>query len=198
VSNRFRSTIGKTGPLLAFLSPRLFQATLLALILFFSCLIPRPAVAEPGSPAWGGLLDWRIGSVDIKDSFKINAFSLEYTWDKHWGPLVPQTGLIVTSQTAFYAYGGLGLEFCPLPNWLIIPRFNVGLYHSFSDQGLGNTIEFFSSLEIAYRFRNHSRLGLTVGHLSNARLGLENPGTEFLFLSYTVPVDRLMTCFRQD
>lgn len=181
-------------PLFPLFSSRPFPAALLVLFILFFGLVP-PAFAQSDPPARGGLLDWRIGSVDIRDSVKINAFSLEYTWDKHWGPLVPQTGLIVTSQTALYAYAGLGLEFCPLADWLIIPRLNIGLYHSFSDQGLGNTLEFFSSVEVAYRFKDQSRLGLILGHLSNARLGLENPGTEFLFLGYTVPLDQLTGCF---
>ena len=154
-------------------------------LLFFQ----TPALAFPEDSPQSGLLGLSAGAVGIEDSFQLSFFSLDYTFNKRFWALVPHAGLLITTQTAVYAYAGLGLEFCPYSRWMIIPRVSVGLYNSFSNQSLGNTVEFLSSLELAYRFKDQSRLGLVFGHMSNARLGAENPGTDFLYFTYTIPVD---------
>jgi lipid A 3-O-deacylase len=178
-----------------FLLSRTIRALLLlGLFLYF---FPPPASAIPESVQNEGSLGFSLGAVGIKDSIQISFFSLEYMTGKRFWALVPHVGITVTTQTALYAYVGLGVEFFPSPRWMIIPRLSAGYYHAVGDQSLGNSIEFFSSLEIAYRFEDRSRLGLVLGHMSNARLGAENPGTEFLFLTYTLPLDYLFDIFRK-
>ena len=51
-------------------------------------------------------------------------------------------------------------------------------------------MEFRSSLELAYRFDNRARLGLSFYHLSNASLDDNNPGTEVFSLNYSIPLGR--------
>ena len=53
---------------------------------------------------------------------------------------------------------------------------------------LGYALEFRSQLEAAYRFDDRSRLGMAIGHYSNASLGDSNPGTEFLTVYYSIPL----------
>jgi lipid A 3-O-deacylase len=174
------------------------QKALFFLLLGFSLnFFPVAAAASPESSPRGGLIGFSAGAVGIKDSLQLSFFNLEYTFPYRWWVLSPHVGLIITTQTAFYAYAGLGLEFCPSPRWMIIPRLNAGYYQGVVDQSLGNSLEFFSTLEVAYRFKDQSRLGLVFGHMSNARLGTENPGTEFLFLTYTLPLDYLVDFFKK-
>jgi lipid A 3-O-deacylase len=52
-------------------------------------------------------------------------------------------------------------------------------------------IEFRSGFELAYRFDDHSRLGVAVHHLSNASIGADNPGTETALIYYSIPLNSL-------
>ena len=52
---------------------------------------------------------------------------------------------------------------------------------------LGGTLQFRSAVEFAFCFDDRSRLGLQIGHLSNAGIYSENPGTEFVVLNFSVP-----------
>lgn len=173
------------------------KAIFFYLLFFFLYCFPPVATASSESPTHEGLLGLSVGAAGIRDSLHLSFFGLDYTFPTRWWVLSPHAGLIITTQTAFYAYTGLGVEFCPAPRWMIIPRLSVGYYQNFCDQGLGNNIEFFSTLEVAYRFKDQSRLGLVLGHMSNARLGAENPGTEFLFLTYTIPLDYIFGLFKK-
>ncbi|NKB19827.1 MAG: hypothetical protein GKS01_04700 [Alphaproteobacteria bacterium] len=69
------------------------------------------------------------------------------------------------------------------------PSFAVGAYDDSKGKDLGHTIEFRSGVELAWRFDNQMRLGLTLYHLSNAGIGDRNPGTEVLSLGLSVPLD---------
>lgn len=61
---------------------------------------------------------------------------------------------------------------------------------------LGHPLEIRSQLELAYRFDNRSRLGLSASHYSNASLGDKNPGTESLMINYSVPLGTLTGLFK--
>ncbi len=69
------------------------------------------------------------------------------------------------------------------------PSFAVGGSHEGDGKELGGTLEFRSAIELAYRFDDRSRLGIQVGHLSNAGIYAENPGTEFAILNYSIPTN---------
>ena len=62
----------------------------------------------------------------------------------------------------------------------------MGAFSKGNGKDLGHEIEFRSTLEISYQLKNKNRIGLSVGHLSNAGIGDINPGTEILSLSYQV------------
>ena len=52
------------------------------------------------------------------------------------------------------------------------------IYGEGDGKDLGHAIEFRSGIEVAYRFDDYSRLGLSFTHISNAGLDERNPGVE--------------------
>ena len=68
----------------------------------------------------------------------------------------------------------------------------ASVYYRGNGVDLGSVLEFRSSGEIAYRFEDRSRLGITAFHLSNASTGRINPGTEVVMLSYSMPITTLI------
>ena len=73
---------------------------------------------------------------------------------------------------------------------MLTPSLAAGLYEDGDGKDLGHIVEFRSSLELAYRFDNRARLGLSFYHLSNASLDDNNPGTEVFSLNYSIPLGR--------
>ena len=69
-----------------------------------------------------------------------------------------------------------------------MPNFAIGGYRRGTAKDLGSVIEFRSGIEIAYRFGNAARLGVAISHISNASISDNNPGTESIVLSYSIPL----------
>ena len=103
----------------------------------------------------------------------------------------PWAGLEVTSDGAVYGLGGILADIALGPSVRLTPSLGVGAYHDGGGKDLGHTVEFRSQIELAYRFEGGPRLGLAFGHISNASLGDDNPGTEILTLYYMIPLDAL-------
>jgi len=74
---------------------------------------------------------------------------------------------------------------------VLTPSFGVGAYDEGDGKDLGDTIEFRSQVELAYRFDNRSRVGVAFSHISNAGIGDRNPGTEILNVYYAYPLDAI-------
>ena len=98
----------------------------------------------------------------------------------------PFYGIEITSDSAFYGIGGIFIEEKISKNFFLTPSFGMGAFSKGNGKDLGHEIEFRSTLEISYQLKNKNRIGLSVGHLSNAGIGDINPGTEILSLSYQV------------
>lgn len=131
------------------------------------------------------------GYYDINDDQGAGEFHLEYISDSEWWIFHPFMGAMATTDTALYAYAGIRLDVFLGRRIVISPSFAPGLYHDGDGKDLGHPVEFRSALEIAYRFDDRSRLGLSVYHLSNASLDDNNPGTEVLTLHYSYPFNKL-------
>lgn len=99
--------------------------------------------------------------------------------------LAPIGGLLVASRGSLYVYGGVLLDVPLGERWVAIPSFAAGIFHLGSGQPLGGPLEFRSSIELAYRFSDGSRLGLSLSHLSNGGFYDRNPGTESLTLVWS-------------
>ncbi len=117
---------------------------------------------------------------------------LEYRSKLKWWIFKPFTGVMLTSDVAVYAYGGILLDVYFGRRIVVTPSFAVGAFEEGDGKDLGHTLEFRSQIEIAYRFADRSRLALSFSHISNASLADSNPGAQSLMLSYALPFDRLL------
>ena len=80
----------------------------------------------------------------------------------------------------------MGYPYAINDNWSVIPSISAGYYNNGADKDLGYDVEFYSQLRLEYRLAGNARLGLGIGHISNAGIGDENPGAETAFLNYSI------------
>lgn len=104
--------------------------------------------------------------------------------------LRPWAGLLSTSDRALWGGGGVYLDWEVTPRVRLTPSFGGGYYEKGEGKDLGHSVEFRSQLGISYLFGSQARIGLTFGHLSNGGLAENNKGTEYLNVSYTLPIGR--------
>lgn len=112
----------------------------------------------------------------------------EYRFDEKIWVFKPLIGVMGTSDSAYYGYGGILLDLFFGRRLVLTPGFAAGYYEDGNGRDLGYGLEFRSSIEFSYRFDNRARIGLSFYHLSNANLGNFNPGTEVLSLLYSIPL----------
>ena len=146
--------------------------------------VPGSAVAEEDDPLFFTLA---AGYYDINDNMDAVEFRAEVrARDKIW-IFKPLGGVMASSDGAFYGFGGVLVDFYFGRRFVFTPSFAAGLYEDGDGKDLGHAVEFRSSVELAYRFDDRSRLGMSFYHLSNAGLSDNNPGTEVLSLNYSIP-----------
>jgi hypothetical protein len=97
-------------------------------------------------------------------------------------------GVLFTSKGTVMGYGGIRIDLYLSPHIVVTPNAAVGGFYRGSGKDLGSTIEFKTGAEFAWRFDDHSRLGLAFDHISNAGIGKRNPGTESLILFWSFPI----------
>jgi hypothetical protein len=114
-------------------------------------------------------------------------FSLEYRSDLKLLIVKPLVGIAASTDGAVFGYAGFNIDLYFGRRWVLSPGFAVGAFEEGDGKDLGNTVEFRSGAELAYRFNNRARLGISLHHISNASLGDRNPGTEILLLNYSIP-----------
>ena len=149
-----------------------------------------------------------IGVYDVKFDGSQTNQSADFRYERRFdnslfeiGPesenffnLKPFAGIELTSDSAAYFIGGIYLEdnlgtifVGEESNFIFTPSFGAGYYDEGDGKKLGNNIEFRTTLEVSYELEDKNRLGLSVGHISNANLGDKNPGVEIISLSYQIP-----------
>lgn len=148
--------------------------------------------AVPARAADPTFLTIGAGVFDIGKDETAGDFRLEYRLDKLLF-IKPLIGVEATTDGAVYGYGGFNIDIYFGSRWVVSPGFAFGLFEEGDGKDLGNTVEFRSGAEFAYRFANRARLGVSVHHISNASLGDKNPGTETVFLNYSIPLGRVFT-----
>ena len=106
----------------------------------------------------------------------------------------PFAGIELTSDSAFYLISGIYLEdnlgelmTGEENNWNFTPSFGLGYYDDGNGKKLGNKVEFRTTLEFSYQLTNKDRIGISLGHISNANIGNKNPGAEIISISYQKP-----------
>ncbi len=170
------------------------------LIFFLFVLMCSPVISK-GYDVFG------FGYYDVKFDGGSNNEALDYSYERRFdyslyeiGPssyeffnIKPFVGIESTSDSAFFLIAGVYLEdnvgtllTGESSNFILTPSFGTGYYQDGDGKKLGNSIEFRSTLEISYQLKNNNRIGLSLGHISNANLGDNNPGVEILSLSYQV------------
>ena len=101
----------------------------------------------------------------------------------------PFVGFLGTTENAYYAYGGFGIDgyYGKKKNWVWTPAVACGYYKDGHEIKAGNPMEFYIGIDVFYRFKNNVRLGAGIFHISNADSGYRNPGSETLILKYQIP-----------
>jgi hypothetical protein len=95
-----------------------------------------------------------------------------------------------TEKGTLYVCGGLGWDIFLGKHFVLTPSFAPGLYSKGGGKSLHYPLEFRSSIELAYIFKDKARAGAQFYHISNASLGHKNPGTECLIFFYSFPIRR--------
>ncbi len=135
-----------------------------------------------------GTLSVGAGSFNFGHTHPSGGVGLEYRLESRtWRPsasarfaLVPAFGLVGTSKDAVFVYAGLRTDLDLTQRWRLTPGFAVGAYDRNGDIDLGGPVEFRSSVDISRALGETMRIGLTVYHISNARLYDRNPGVNAL------------------
>lgn len=107
---------------------------------------------------------------------------LPWRWRLH-----PIAGLSYHGDGGFWLYAGLRHEVRLAHGWRLAPSLAAAYYQRGHGRTLGLGLEFRSALELSVPLGSIWRVGLSLQHLSNARLSKENPGQESLVLTFTVP-----------
>lgn len=153
-------------------------------------VMPRGAASDPDLVSFGA------GYFDVLKNEPRNRaadFRLEYRFGEsllsdieQYVSIRPWVGAEITSDGGVYGAGGLLFDF-EVGSFNFTPSFGAGLHYDGDGKQLGSFWEFRSQAELSYRFDNDSRIGIAFGHISNAGLSKDNPGSEILTLYYHVP-----------
>ena len=176
----------------------MFRYILIILIVFFKSSL----LNAQGYDVFG------IGIYDVKFDGSSSNYATDIRFERRYdntlvdiGPeednffyLKPFVGFEVTTDSAFYALGGIYLEdnlgkllIGNQNKWNFTPSFGLGYYDDGNGKKLGNKLEFRTTLEISYQLKNEDRIGVSLGHISNANIGNKNPGVEIISFSYQKP-----------
>ena len=176
----------------------MFRNLFIILIVFFKFSF----VSAQGYDVFG------IGIYDVKFDGSSSNYATDIRFERRFdntlvdiGPeednffyLKPFAGIEVTTDSALYVLGGIYLEdnlgkllTGNQNKWNFTPSFGLGYYDDGDGKKLGNRLEFRTTLEISYQLKNDDRIGISLGHISNANIGNKNPGVEIISLSYQKP-----------
>ena len=137
------------------------------------------------------LFSLSTGAAEIFDRRQELYWGIEYRPAFRLFHLGPWLSFGTGKHHEFYAAVGVLLNIELGRDWVLTPSFGGGYYNASSGLDLGFDAEFRTGIELAKRFRNGHRLGVSLAHLSNGSLSDKNPGTETLGLSYSIPLDFL-------
>tara|TARA_B100002052_G_scaffold166516_2_gene151644 strand:+ start:274 stop:807 length:534 start_codon:yes stop_codon:yes gene_type:complete len=175
-----------------------FRYLFIALVVFFNSSF----LSAQGYDVFG------IGIYDVKFDGSSSNYATDIRFERRFdytlvdiGPeednffyLKPFVGLEATTDSALYVLGGIYLEdnlgkllSGNQNNWNFTPSFGLGYYDDGDGKKLGNKLEFRTTLEISYQLKDDNRIGISLGHISNANIGNKNPGAEIISLSYQKP-----------
>jgi len=141
------------------------------------------------------LFTFGVGWFDAIDKNDQAAeFRFEYRPGVFLWKFKPFLGLAGTSDSGFYAYGGLRIDAYSGRRIVVSPSFALVGYHQGDGKDLGANGVARSGIDISWCFDNNAQLGLAFHHMSHGRvMGDLNPGTEMISLTYSIPFDTIFT-----
>lgn len=154
----------------------------IALIIILTRVV-QPQVNDPSLLAFSG--SYFDFNKKVNTAAELRA---EFRYKKGWEMLKPFGGIMVTTDGGAYFFAGGLINFFIGEHFVITPSFAPGLYYKGSGKDLYFPLEFRSQIEIAFRFTNGARIGMSLGHMSNASLGPPNPGVETLAGTIAFPI----------
>jgi lipid A 3-O-deacylase len=135
------------------------------------------------------VLSGGVGELQKKNSDKYPYTSAEYQFKEHYLGLHPFLLGAWGSHAANYFGAGLLYNFDMTRRWRATVSSGPGYYQRGNcSKDLGCHLEFYSKIEISTDVGRGYRLGLRLGHISNAGLRRNNPGTDTLGLVFSVPM----------
>ena len=135
--------------------------------------------------------EWNFysGMFDFSDDGKrASLFGIQHqnenlTRESFLGTLSPVTGVMMTADSAAYAYTGVQAQY-KIGKLNIIPSFTPGLYREGDGKDLGHIVEFKSEVQLSLDIFLNSELGFSYNHISNASLGDKNPGANSYMFNF--------------
>ena len=124
-------------------------------------------VLQQDAPSFEGRVEFRLGKLKFIGQ--------------------PFTGFMFNTDGAVHLFAGLYYDIHISDYFVLTPSFAPGLYAKRKSKDLMYALEFRSQIEFTYVFTNHSRIGFSFNHISNASFGEENPGVESFALTYVIP-----------
>ena len=161
------------------------QAFFAAAMALAAAVAIAPCGARADDP---GLLALGAGAFDFLHNNKATEFRGEYRFADGLYFLKPVLGVLATTRSSVYAYGGVRIDWVIADHYVIMPVATAGYYSKGDGKDLGSPVEFKTGAEFAYRFDAGWRVGVAFDHISNAGLTKRNPGTELLLLMVSLPI----------
>jgi lipid A 3-O-deacylase len=128
------------------------------------------------------------GAFDFDHNFTAGDFRAEFRSNyKLLYVLKPMIGIEATTDKAYYAFFGFNADIYFGNRFVATPNAAIGYFDKGNGKDLGARAEFRTGSEFAYRFDDHSRLGVYFNHISNAGFTKRNPGTEIVGVAYSIP-----------
>ncbi len=156
------------------------------LVFLVASAAPAFAQASTQEPS---LIQYVIGDYDVADTPHAPEGRIEwrsgYRMRFGFGSLV---GAMANGDGDVYGYAGIYLPFQISPQVYVIPSFAPGLWSRGDGKKLGHAIEFRSQIELNYRLRYGTRIGIALSHMSNAGIDDRNPGVNSVTVSFSIPM----------
>jgi lipid A 3-O-deacylase len=173
----------------------MFKKLIIPALLAAVTVLPSSAARAEDDPDF---LTLAVGKFDVFRNREEDAeIRLDYRFgNKFWIFKPFLTGAYVTNNSSFIGAGVL-VDIYLGRRFVLTPQFSPTYWRGkTSNLDLGHELEFRSRLELAYRFDDRSRIGISIDHSSNAGLGDGNPGVESVMLNYSMSMDRIKGLFK--
>ncbi len=173
---------------------RSFRRRFVACLLFILASLATAHAAVPDRPS--AELVARFGFLGVLDDEPADPLAaLELRLAQNWRGIHPWVSLNLTDSRTWFAGAGFVYHTALTPR----TRLSVGsgpfYYQHEPNRDLGLKLEFYSFLELTRELPREQRLGVRIGHLSNAGLGRQNPGSETVSIVYSRPVGTIRRLF---